>query len=597
VNIKKLRKAFDTKSTEEMKKTFQQSLQLLDKTEQDLNEIKKALKKTVNRLVVVAKGENSHINAMLVKIKSCVSGRIDIIALDARLDELFSVLKQQPDIGEPSAAKGSTEKTETDEQQFQKKLKQEFECYNFSSLSITCKGRIQKLLGEKKSDNEMARAILNMINELGAELNATLLRNDEHLQQLCTFDKTIRSTLFNAPDVEEKNETEIILEELAKDILHYVDDIRRETDHGYSRSDAAESNRCPPAGSSGEIIGVFSALIESLDIPDFDKNKKQVMIEALPEGSEDCDAWIKNIREVTELVNDSIAVLHNDKKDLSNFIVTITRQLADIEKYVEQTRLQYKDTASQSELLRNSLDDSVGKIQNKVRVADDIGKLKQDVQDQLDTIKENIESYKSYEEKAERVSKEQYEKMTGELARSKKQTEKLKQQLESSRTQLLRDDLTGLANRLAYNERISIEASRWKRNKEPLCIAMWDIDNFKNINDTFGHDAGDRVLKLFAKIIPGQVREMDLFARMGGEEFVLVMPDTSIDTAFKLNNKLRKALQRYRFQYNGEVVPVTASVGIAEFKDGLEPEEVLKRADKALYVSKNSGRNKCSVFK
>ncbi len=594
-NTKKSGKEFDTKSAEKMKKKFQQSLKLLDKTEHDLSEIRKALKKTVNRLVVVAKGENSHINTMLVKIKSCVSNRIDIIALDARLDELFSVLKQQSDINDLSEKKASTEKIETDEQCFQRSLKQELTRYNFSSLSITYKKKIQQLLDQKQSDKKIAHAILDLINELSVELNDTSLRNDEHMQQLCGFDHNIRQTLFNASDIEEKSDTGTILDELAKDIMHYVSEIGK--GRGSDSSNNLESNLYTQANISGQIIDIFSVLIESLNIPEFDKNEKQAMIAALPEGNDNGGAWIKNIEKISEFINNNISVLQNDKKDLSNFIVAITSQLADIEKYVEQTRLQYKDTASQSALLRNSLDDSVGKIQNKVRVADDIGKLKRDVQDQLDTIRENIENYKKYEEKEERVARERYEKMTGELALSKKQTEELKQQLENSRTQLLRDELTGLANRSAYNERILIEANRWKRNKEPLCVAMWDIDNFKNINDTFGHDAGDRVLKLFAKIIVGRVRGMDLFARMGGEEFVLVMPDTSIDTALKLNNKLRKALQLYRFQYNGGIVPVTASVGIAEFKDELETEEVLRRADKALYTSKNSGRNQCSVFK
>ncbi len=595
VNTKKMEKAFDTKSEEEMKKKFQKSLQFLNKTEHDLNEIRKALKKTVNRLVVVAKGENSHINAMLVEIKSCVSNRIDIIALDAKLDELFSVLKQQPDINNLSEKKASTGREEADRQSFQRNLKQELTRYKFSSLSVTYRRKIQELVDKKEPDKEMVRAILNLIDELSAELSDISLHNDGYIQQLCGFDHSIRHDLFNASDVEKKSDTGIILDELAKDIMRHVSEIRKGNNCDDSHN--VESNIRIHASTSGQIIEIFSALIDGLDIPEFDKNEKQAMIDALPERDEDCDAWIKNIEKIAELINKNISVLQNDKKDLSNFIVTITSQLADIEKYVEQTRLQYKDTASQSALLRNSLDDSVGKIQNEVRVADDICKLKQDVQDQLDTIRVNIESYKNYEEKEERISRDRYEKMTGELALSKKQTEELKQQLENSRTQLLRDDLTGLANRLAYNERILIEANRWKRNKESLCIAMWDIDNFKNINDTFGHDAGDRVLKLFAKIIVGRVRGMDLFARMGGEEFVLVMPDTPINTALKLNNKLRKALQRYRFQYNGEVVPVTASVGIAEFKDGLETEEVLKCADKALYVSKNSGRNRCSIFK
>jgi diguanylate cyclase len=130
-----------------------------------------------------------------------------------------------------------------------------------------------------------------------------------------------------------------------------------------------------------------------------------------------------------------------------------------------------------------------------------------------------------------------------------------------------------------------------------LCLALWDIDHFKKINDRYGHGVGDRVLKLFADIIQSRIRKVDLFARIGGEEFVLIMPDTSIENALNLNNTLRVMLEECNFHYEEQHCQITSSVGLAEFRRGDEADIVLERADKALYHSKNNGRNQCTVYK
>ena len=176
------------------------------------------------------------------------------------------------------------------------------------------------------------------------------------------------------------------------------------------------------------------------------------------------------------------------------------------------------------------------------------------------------------------------------------ETMMLKEQLEESRKKMLRDPLTGLPNRLAYEERVILEINRNKRNSENICIAMWDIDHFKKVNDTYGHEAGDRVLKLLSKIISTRVRKVDMFARIGGEEFVLLMPDTELENALGLNEELRNSLADSGFHYDGSPCPITASVGIARIEEYDNSESVMRKADEALYKSKREGRNRCTIF-
>ena len=580
VNTQNMNNMPGYKSPDELKKIFQKSLKLLDSSQNELREVRAILKKTVSRLSAAADSSSDAVNAVLVKIKASVTDTVNIKLLDAGLDELFSVLGSQVDSGGRGKSKQNG---------FHQLLKSEFEQYNFSSLAIEYKTKIHELINSNVPDEVLSGKILDLLNELGIELNDACLKNDISLNEARNFERVIRQGIFNVVDVKKTDDIKVILDDLAEELLGHVKDLNA------GRKDDGVSGA--GEGSVFSLQDIFVALLDSLELSDSMAKRKKKIIRQVAESDNTQEAWIHNIINISDIINENILILRSDKKDLSDFISRITTQLSDIESYVKQTQLDRKDVVSQSARLRDSLDESVSKIQHEVGAAEQICQLKQDVQVHLETIKNNIEKHKQEEEKQEAVSKDKYLAMLNELEKSRKKTEKLKEQLEDSKTQLLRDTLTGLPNRLAYTERVTIEKNRSQRSKEPLCLAMWDIDHFKNINDTYGHDAGDKVLKLFAKIIVGRVRKTDMFARIGGEEFVLLMPNTPAEVAMVLNNELRESLEKYKFHYNGELCPVTSSVGIAEFEDGLEIDEVYKRADKALYISKNSGRNQCTLYR
>ena len=161
------------------------------------------------------------------------------------------------------------------------------------------------------------------------------------------------------------------------------------------------------------------------------------------------------------------------------------------------------------------------------------------------------------------------------------------------------DPLTQLFNRRYFSKMAKQLLSSAKRYESALSIMTLDLDNFKNINDTYGHSFGDQVLMLLAKTLQEQSRESDIIARFGGEEFVLMLPKTDIKGAFTLAEKIRKSVQELRIEAdNGVEVNFTISLGVSEFIVGDENdnvEEVLKRADSALYSSKRSGKNRVSI--
>jgi len=155
------------------------------------------------------------------------------------------------------------------------------------------------------------------------------------------------------------------------------------------------------------------------------------------------------------------------------------------------------------------------------------------------------------------------------------------------------DSLTGICNRYKINQAIDEEIARTKRYHEPFALIMLDIDHFKEINDTYGHDVGDTVLQELSGIISACIRESDTFGRWGGEEFMLLAPKISLDDAVILAEKLRKRIEIHTFE---EVKKITVSIGVALFTPDSDKEEKLKEVDDALYKSKENGRNQVSTI-
>lgn len=285
-----------------------------------------------------------------------------------------------------------------------------------------------------------------------------------------------------------------------------------------------------------------------------------------------------------------------ERKHAEKYVIDLQKTLIKVGQHV-------KDSISSSEkAYQVKLDNSralkaqIDHFGNEVNNAIDLAILKQQACETLDKMASTLADREQFD-KDEQVSlMELLSGMKSKLASLERETETYKQRLLEQKYHSYRDSLTQVPNRNAYNERVELEFRRWKRHKQPLSLAVVDVDHFKKINDNFGHAAGDKTLQVIAQSISKCLRATDFFARWGGEEFVVLLPQTSLEHVRKPLEAIRKQIQRIPFKFKDKSVSITASVGATEFIPGDTIATVFERADQALYEAKNAGRNRCIII-
>jgi diguanylate cyclase len=187
---------------------------------------------------------------------------------------------------------------------------------------------------------------------------------------------------------------------------------------------------------------------------------------------------------------------------------------------------------------------------------------------------------------------ENFKQSQGEVVEAEKRIQELTDELHQMSEVAHQDYLTGTLNRRGMDEAFEREFSRSERSGSPISVALLDIDHFKKLNDTLGHDAGDEALVHLAKVVKSALRPTDVLARYGGEEFVIILPATDQAEGIAVMTRVQRELTKNFFMHNNERTLITFSAGVAQRKGQQTPEEVIKRADTALYSAKHAGRNR-----
>ncbi|MBL8447153.1 MAG: diguanylate cyclase [Zoogloeaceae bacterium] len=227
---------------------------------------------------------------------------------------------------------------------------------------------------------------------------------------------------------------------------------------------------------------------------------------------------------------------------------------------------------------------ALGECADQIAKADDIS--------ELSDVIDNIVRETRIVQETTAASRRELDELRQQVDQANSEITRLQQELALTSQQVRHDPLTGTLNRKGLDEVITREIARARRRESPICLALLDIDNFKALNDTFGHQVGDNALVHLAGVIKESLRPQDSVGRYGGEEFILVLPDTELDGGLTVLTRLQRELTRKFFLADSRKILITFSAGVAQ----LEPEEdcqtALDRADKAMYSAKRAGKNR-----
>lgn len=316
--------------------------------------------------------------------------------------------------------------------------------------------------------------------------------------------------------------------------------------------------------------------------------KKAMTLQQTLLYSNDWEALHHGLREVSELV---MLALSQSRAQFDDFIKQLDQRLAVLrESFVAHTSAQ-SGRLSASEALGRDLRGGLNRLSQHIRSSTSLGQLKQSVSTHLDDISNSVNVFRQRESEREKTLATQLRTMQEKIVTMETESELMREQMLKEQKRANTDMLTQLPNRDAWQDRLEFELERWQRYENNLTVAIVDIDFFKRVNDSFGHKAGDRVLQLMSRELKKGLRATDFIARIGGEEFVVLLPETTDVQAKQIMDNLRIKVAKLPFHFSNQPVTITFSAGVTSVRKGDNDDTLFERADRTLYLAKNSGRD------
>jgi diguanylate cyclase len=307
------------------------------------------------------------------------------------------------------------------------------------------------------------------------------------------------------------------------------------------------------------------------------------------------DELADRLERVTNLIGEQRTSLLREKHEIEDMLRQIDSRLEAISAFFAFEEQQRTNTRDNSNKLNMLVMGEVNEISSDMTSAGSLHELRGRVGNRLDAINTHLSDFRTREEERLTAQVDRTVSLRARVEELEKESRVLQRSLQEEQRAAMLDALTGVPNRAAYDDRMAHEFARWQRHGGTITIAAWDVDKFKNINDEFGHMAGDKVLRILGQHLARNIRGTDFVARYGGEEFVMLMIGMDSEGALKVCNKIRSGIQGLAFHFRDKPVTVTASCGITTFRMGDLPESAFERADSALYEAKDTGRNRCVV--
>ena len=335
------------------------------------------------------------------------------------------------------------------------------------------------------------------------------------------------------------------------------------------------------------IEDTLLGLLEDLSLPERHRPQAEAMRERLAHGLN----WYELLPILDDLAVLMLAITDSGQHEFEAYLKQLNERLEAFQGHLQVASDGHADSRSAARELDTQIREQVDGLQSSVQEAADLDSLKQVLESHLEGLLGTMDEHQQQRDQREQEVAARLKGLAERVANMEQEALGYREHLEVQRQKALIDPLTGLPNRAAWSERLDQEVNTWHQRGNNLSLAMLDLDHFKRINDGYGHLAGDKVLKIIANVLRKRLRPTDFIARFGGEEFVLLMPNSSLSDALAAGEMLREAIEACPFHFKGEPVTITVSMGVAQFQPGERSELALKRADAALYRAKAAGRN------
>ncbi|WP_434135363.1 diguanylate cyclase [Pseudomonas luteola] len=332
-------------------------------------------------------------------------------------------------------------------------------------------------------------------------------------------------------------------------------------------------------------------LLDELQLPD--SHKPQA--EALRQRMFGRLNWYELVPLLDDLSGLVLSLNDQGHREFEGYLKQLNQRLDSFQNHLQQVNEGHDEAREQERSFSEELREQVSDLQTHVQEAAEPDNVKKALESRLDGMLTHMEQYQQQREARELEMAERLKTLSERVVSMEQEANDYRSHVEEQRKKALTDPLTGLPNRAAWTERLDAEVSLWQRYHSSLLLAVIDVDHFKRVNDDFGHLAGDKVLKIIGTQLSKKLRRTDFIARFGGEEFVVLLPNTSMEEGEPLIQALRAAIEACPFHFKGERVTITCSAGLTAFQTGEGSKQAFERADQALYRAKRGGRNRIEL--
>ncbi len=546
------------------KSRYQDALGELEAREREWQKVEELLRKTIGRLAIAGRGLDQRLDRQLRKIQELSREKRDqkLARALAGLSEIITSLEDP---------KSGSRARRSDPIMLMLELLQgiHFNADQRAHLREICSDLLKSVAGGHDRET-----ISTYVQKLSALIN----ENFDNLDQ----DRSV-SVVMRLLDLLELDPARSL--QVCEEFAH----LQKFEEEELQRLARLLNEQLVGRSDDSSIDEVMTTLLERLAVVQGNDGSAQAIQTRIHEtGDED---WIETLNDIVNSVSESLKRLDSEKKELESFIVHVTSQLGEITQSIAQGHRDHCSDHEDAQSLHDFVQDGMALMQKNFQSASDLHELKASISENISQIRDGVENFVDRFNERHEATEERNLRLTEQLSKMEQETQELQVMLNENREKLMYDSLTGVYSRMAYDERIVQELARWGRYQTPFSYAILDIDHFKRINDNFGHNAGDKALKIVAQMMLQYVRQSDYVFRIGGEEFVLLLTNTPAESAAGMIEKMRAGIAASSIHFKGEPVNLTLSAGITETRADDNFETIYERADSALYRAKHSGRD------